>query len=53
MPKLFRVVALCDVNRQKAEEAYRKLPDLPRFADFRKLFDEKRGVRRHRTQLKV
>ena len=43
MPRLSRVVALCDVNQQKAEEAYRKLPDLPRFTDFRRLFDEKEG----------
>jgi len=41
MPKLAEVVALCDVNQVKAEEAYKRMPGLPRFRDFRKMLDEK------------
>jgi hypothetical protein len=44
MPKLSQVVALCDVNDQKAEEAYKQMPDLPRFKDFRKMLDAKKEI---------
>ncbi len=44
MPKLSQVVALCDVNDQKAEEACKRMPDLPRFKDFRKMLDAKREI---------
>jgi hypothetical protein len=33
-------VALCDVNEQKATEMYRKLPDLPKFQDFREMLNK-------------
>ena len=35
------VVAMCDVNEQRAVESYTKLPDVPKYLDFRKLLDEK------------
>jgi hypothetical protein len=37
------VVALCDVNDQKAAEAYQKFPDVPKFKDFRKMLDAMEG----------
>ncbi len=42
IPHMENLVALCDVNDQRAAEAYKKLPDLPREPDYRKLL-EKRG----------
>ena len=45
------VVALCDVNQQRAAEAFKKFPDVPKFQDFRKMFGEgqadRRGLRGH------
>ena len=35
------VVALCDVNQQRAAEAFQKFPDVPKFQDFRKMLDER------------
>ena len=35
------VVAMCDVNEQRAAKSFAKLPDVPKFRDFRKLLDEK------------
>jgi len=35
MPKAENVVALCDVSEKKATVAFRKFPDLPKFADYR------------------
>lgn len=40
IPKMERVVALCDVNDQKATVAHRKFPKLPKFHDFRKMLDK-------------
>jgi len=40
MPKQANVVALCDVNDSKAQAAYQALPGVPKYHDFRKLFDE-------------
>lgn len=37
------VVALCDVNDQKAAGAYRRFPDLPRYRDVRKMLDRMRS----------
>jgi predicted dehydrogenase len=34
------IVALCDVDDQRAGEAFKALPDAKRFRDFRKMFDE-------------
>lgn len=43
IPKLGEnVVALCDVNEEKAAEAYAKFPELPKFHDYRKMLDELR-----------
>ena len=33
------VVALCDVDERRAAKAFEQLPDVRRFADFRKMFD--------------
>lgn len=41
IPKMENVVALCDVNEHKARAAYAALPDVPRYADFRRMLDEK------------
>ncbi len=37
IPKQANVVALCDVNESKAQAAYRDLPDVPKFQDFREM----------------
>jgi predicted dehydrogenase len=34
------VVAMCDVNQRRAAEAFKKLPDAPKYQDFRKMLDE-------------
>jgi len=34
------LVALCDVNDEKAAEAYAEFPDLPKFQDYRRMLDE-------------
>ena len=34
------VVALCDVNQQKAGDAYSRFPEVPKFHDFRKMLDK-------------
>ena len=34
------LVAMCDVNEQRAAESYKKFPDVPKFRDYRKLFDQ-------------
>ncbi len=39
--KLGRPVALCDVNDKKATRAYRMLPEVAKFRDFRKMLDQK------------
>jgi len=41
MPRQANLVALCDVNESRAQAAYRALPDVPKYHDFRKLLDEK------------
>ena len=40
MPKLASVVALCDVNDQRAGDAYEKIPRARKFYDFRRMLDE-------------
>lgn len=40
IPKLERIVALCDVNDERAARSYAKLPDVPRHADFRRMLDQ-------------
>jgi predicted dehydrogenase len=34
------LVAMCDVDEQKAEKAFKIFPDVPKYRDFRKMFDE-------------
>jgi predicted dehydrogenase len=34
------LVAMCDVDEQKAAEAFKMFPDVPKFRDFRKMLDE-------------
>lgn len=34
------VVAMCDVNSRRAAEAFKKLPDPPKYQDFRKMLDQ-------------
>ncbi len=41
MPKQANLVALCDVNDSKAETAYKALPDVPKYHDFRELLDQR------------
>lgn len=41
MPRQANIVALCDVNDSKAEAAYKLMPDVPKYHDFRKMLDEK------------
>ncbi|HUT37495.1 MAG TPA: Gfo/Idh/MocA family oxidoreductase [Planctomycetota bacterium] len=40
IPKQASVVALCDVNDSKATAAYKALPDVPKFHDFRVMLDK-------------
>ena len=40
IPKMENVVALCDVNEQRAAESFGKLPDTPRFHDYREMLAE-------------
>jgi predicted dehydrogenase len=41
---LARIVALCDVDDNRASETYKRFPDLPRYRDFRKLLDAEKGI---------
>lgn len=41
IPPLANLAALCDVNEQRAAEAFKKHPALPRYHDFRKMLDQK------------
>ncbi len=34
------IIALCDVDEQRAAEAFKLFPNIPRYHDFRKMFDE-------------
>jgi hypothetical protein len=34
------LVALCDVNEQRAAESFKKLPDVPKFHDYRQMFEQ-------------
>jgi hypothetical protein len=40
IPQMENVVAICDVNDQRAAESYQKLPNTPRFYDFRQMLQE-------------
>ncbi|MDA3925372.1 MAG: Gfo/Idh/MocA family oxidoreductase [Kiritimatiellae bacterium] len=35
-----KVVALCDVDSDRAKKTFAKYPDLPKYTDYRKLLDE-------------
>ncbi|NOX54713.1 MAG: Gfo/Idh/MocA family oxidoreductase [Planctomycetes bacterium] len=34
------VVAMCDVNERRAAESFQRLPNVPKFHDFRKMLDQ-------------
>ena len=36
-----RHVAMCDVDQNRASESFRKMPDVPKFTDYRKMLEEK------------
>jgi predicted dehydrogenase len=36
-----RHVAMCDVDQDRAAESYKKMPDVPKFADYRRMLEEK------------
>ncbi|KPK48836.1 MAG: hypothetical protein AMK72_05940 [Planctomycetes bacterium SM23_25] len=40
MPRQANVVALCDVNEKRAQAAYKALPNVPKYHDFRKMLDK-------------
>jgi hypothetical protein len=40
IPKMENVVALCDVNEQRAADSFRKLPGTPTFYDYREMLSE-------------
>jgi predicted dehydrogenase len=40
MPSMENVVALCDVNQERAAQSFRQLPSAKRYGDFRKMLDE-------------
>ncbi len=42
--RAMRGVALCDVNAQRAAEAYGKFPDLPKYEDFRVMLDKQKDI---------
>ncbi|MBM4039696.1 MAG: Gfo/Idh/MocA family oxidoreductase [Planctomycetes bacterium] len=44
IPRQANVVALCDVNDSKATAAYKALPDVPKFHDFRVLLDKQKDI---------
>lgn len=35
------IVAMCDVNEQRAAESFKKLPQVPKFHDYRKMLEKK------------
>jgi hypothetical protein len=41
---IMRGAALCDVNTERAAEAYRKFPDLPKYQDFRVMLDKQKDI---------
>lgn len=36
-----RHVAMCDVDRDRASESFKKMPDVPKFTDYRRMLEEK------------
>ena len=40
LPKIENVVALCDVDERKCQNSYKRLPDTPKFRDYRKMLDK-------------
>ena len=35
------LVAMCDVNEKKAADSFKRMPDVPKFHDYRKMLDKK------------
>ena len=44
VPRMENVVALCDVNEQRAGESFKQLPQAKKYRDFRKMLDEMAGA---------
>jgi predicted dehydrogenase len=40
MPKLSNVVAMCDVNDERAGDAFERVPRAKKYADFRRMLEE-------------
>ena len=40
MPSMENVVALCDVNQERAAQSFKQLPSAKRYGDFREMLDE-------------
>jgi len=40
IPKLANMVAMCDVNQSRAQATFKAHPDVPKFEDFRVMFDK-------------
>ena len=41
---LAKIVALCDVDDERAAEMYARFPDVPKYRDFRKMLDTEKGI---------
>lgn len=41
---LAKIVALCDVDDERAAEMYARFPDVPKYRDFRKMLDKEKGI---------
>jgi hypothetical protein len=44
IPKMERIVAMCDVNAERAGRSYAKLPDVPKHTDFRQMLERSRAT---------
>jgi hypothetical protein len=44
MPKMSSVVAMCDVNEQRAGDAFQRVPQAKKYTDFRKMLDEVKEI---------
>ncbi|MCC6697192.1 MAG: Gfo/Idh/MocA family oxidoreductase [Candidatus Hydrogenedentes bacterium] len=41
---LAKIVALCDVDDERAAEMYARFPDVPKYRDFRTMLDKEKGI---------
>lgn len=44
MPAISNVVAMCDVNDERAGDAFQKVPQAKKFTDFRRMLDEMKEI---------